>query len=169
MTRILAFKCANLKNRHELLAFKQISTTNETSRIITTYTNDHSKIRQICQKYWHLLTSDPTIGPFVPPMPLITYRRATSVGDLLVQIEFKGYNRGDPCTSVGTFQCGSCSYCRYMDTRKNVYLPNGIHFVPRHYANCQTTGVVYMLLCNCNCFYVGKTLQKLMAKAFLPH
>lgn len=34
---------------------------------------------QIYKKYRHLLTSDPTIGPFVPPTPLITYRWATSV------------------------------------------------------------------------------------------
>lgn len=118
------------------------------------------------KKYWHLLTSDPTVGRFVPPFPMITYRQATSVGDLLVQSEFRGSVRGDPCKTVGTFPCGSCSYCKYMNTRKNIYLPNGMPFKPKHYSNCQTTGVVYLILCNCNCFYVGKTVQKLWQRLY---
>lgn len=70
---------------------------------MTTYTNDHFKLMEICKKYWHLLTADPIIGPFVPPTPIITYRWATSVGDLLVKIEFCGQNRGDPWKNGGDF------------------------------------------------------------------
>lgn len=90
------------------------------------------------------------------------------VCDMLVQSEFEGSNRGDPCKTVGTFTCGTCSYCKYMDTRKDIYLPNGMHFNPRHYSNCQTTGVVYLLLCSCSCFCVGKT-TKIMAETISPY
>lgn len=58
----------------------------------------------------------------------------------------------------GTFPCGSCAYCRYMDTRKNIQLPNGWRFNLKHFANCQTMGVVYPLQCGCGCYYIGKTI-----------
>lgn len=125
-----------------------------------------SKLTQIYKKCWHLLTSDPTVGPFVPLFPMITYRWAASVGDRLVQSEFRSSMRGDPCKVVGTFPCGSCSYCKYMNTRKNIYLPNGRPFKAKHYSNCQTTGVVYLILCSCNCFYIGKTIQKLWQRLY---
>lgn len=41
-----------------------------------------------------------------------------------------------------------------------------MHFIPKHHSNCQTMGVVYMLLCSCNCFYVGKTVQKLWQRLY---
>lgn len=28
---------------------------------------------------------------------------------------------------------------------------------PRHFPNCKTPGVIYLLTCQCKCFYVGKT------------
>lgn len=113
---------------------------------------------QKSNKYWHILISDPTIGPFVPPTPLVTFRRATSVGDMLVKSELKGSTRGDPCKVMSTFPRGSCAYCRYMDTRKNVQLPNGWTFISKHFANCQTTDL--------GCYYIGKTIQKLWKKIY---
>lgn len=106
------------------------------------------------------------VGHLVPPRPAITYRRATSIGDLLVQSEFQGSTRGDPCKTLGTFQCGACTYCKYMNTNKDIFLPKCMSFFPKHYASCQTTGVVYLLLCSCNCFYVGKTTKKLWQRLY---
>lgn len=37
---------------------------------------------------------------------------------------------------------------------------------PKHYANCQTTFVVYLLQCECGCYYVGKTIQKLCKRLY---
>lgn len=44
-----------------------------------------------------------------------------------------------------------------MDTRKPITLPNGGKFKPKYYVNCRTPGVVYLISCECGCFYVGKT------------
>lgn len=109
------------KNRHNLLFShkKEVTNPNEYTRIITTYANKHLKVKQIFNKLWHILPSDPTIGPFVPSAPLVTYRRVSSVGDILVKSEFKGCTRGDPCKLLGTFPCDSCKCCCYMDTPKN--------------------------------------------------
>lgn len=134
--------------RHDLLFLKRVkSPETQNSRIITTYTNDHPRVKGILDKYWHLLTSDPTMGPLVPP-----------VGDLIVQSYFRGSNRGDPC--------GSCNYYKYMNPRKNIRLPNGNLFVPRRFSNCQTIGVVYLLQCSCGCYYIGETIQKLWQRIY---
>lgn len=42
-------------------------------------------------------------------------------------------------------------------------------FRPTHYANCSTSGVVYLLICQCGCFYVGyvgKTKQEFHKRSF---
>lgn len=54
----------------------------------------------------------------------------------------------------------------YIDSRKTIHLPNGMCFFPKHYSNCQTAGVVYLILCSCNCFYVEKTIQKLWQRLY---
>lgn len=109
-----AFSRVDSKNRHNLLfSKKDKSTNNEDTRNITTYSNDQLKVKQIFGKYWHLLTSDPSVGPFVPPAPLVTYRYASSVGDLLVKansrappevthVHFLAHSLVDPVPIVNT-------------------------------------------------------------------
>lgn len=109
---------------------------------------------------------DPNVGPFVPNVPSFTFRRARSLQDQLVASEFKEGGRKDPCKLFGSFTCGGCGYCRFMNTSKNLLLPNGEKYSPRHFANCSTPGVVYLLLCECACFYVGKTAQEFWRFAY---
>lgn len=40
-------------------------------------------------------------------------------------------------------------------------LPNGETLSPHFSANCVTTGVVYLMLCTYQAFYVGKTIREL--------
>lgn len=54
--------------------------------------------------------------------PQITYRRAPSLRDKLVQSEYKETTNTIQ-RITGTFRCGHCSYCQYMDTRKLITLP----------------------------------------------
>lgn len=61
--------------------------------------------------------------------------------------EFRGGGRRDPCKRTGTFTCGRCNYCQFLNTSKNIILPNGERYEPKHYANCQTPSVVYIRLC----------------------
>lgn len=72
----------------------------------------------------------------------------------LVHSEFIKKNIVKYCV---TFPCGHCGYCNYMNTRKNIILPNGVNFYPKHYINCRTSGIVYLLTCDCGSFCVGKT------------
>lgn len=87
-----------------------------------------------------------TIGRFISKTLCITFRWAISIKDYIIQSEFKG-----------TFTCGGCSYRRYIYTGSSPTLPNRQMFKVWHYANCKTCGVVYLMLCECDSFYVGKT------------
>lgn len=53
-----------------------------------------------------------------------------------------------------------------MCTDKKIILPNGQIFHPKHYTNCRTFGIVYLLLCNCGCYYVGKAKMKIWRRAY---
>lgn len=44
-----------------------------------------------------------------------------------------------------------------LNTDREIFLPNVRLYKPRHFANCKTPGVVYLLTCYCKMFYVGKT------------
>lgn len=148
-----AYHKAKNKIRSDLLfSHKQVETDNQT-RVVTQYTSQHKQIRQILQKYWHLFYIDATLAPLLKDCPLITLMRAPSLQDKLAHSKLtmkKNINK-----YCGTFPCGHCRYCKYLDTRKNIILPNGEDF--KHYANSYTAGIVYLLTCECGCFYIGKT------------
>lgn len=153
-----AFKRARGQLRHNILFSKKTAPTSQpTIRVITTYNKQHGTLKNILQKHWHLLQIDPNLKPHITATPTITYRKARSLGDYLVKSEYTGNFRSDTCKRLGTFTCGGCSCCRYMNTKNKFKLPNGRMYRPRHFSNCKTPGVVYLLTCQCGCFYVGKT------------
>ena len=154
-----SFQRANGQIRSHLLvqSGKKSPVGSDTTRLITKYHTQHQKTRGILKQFWHLLSFDPQLGPFVPKEPAITYRRACSLKDHLVASEFKDNFRKDPCKRRGTFTCGGCSICRYINIERDIVLPNGRPYRPRHFANCKTFGVIYLLTCQCKRFYVGKT------------
>lgn len=143
----------------------QTENTDNSTRIITCFSNQHLIIKKIVKKYWHILTLDPQASPFVPGFPGFTFRRTKSLEDKLVSSEFKS-DKKDPCKLVGTFPCGGCNHCRYMNINRHLTLLNGEFFKPRHCANCKTKGIVYLLLCDCSCFYVGKKKMELWQRAY---
>lgn len=108
---------------------------------------------------------DSLFAPFVPNLPALAYRRATSVGDKLEDSEYKPY-KGDICKTLGMFACGGCSYCQYMHKRINIDLPNRHTFHPKHYVNCKTPSIVYLLTCECGCYYIGKTINEFWKRIY---
>lgn len=52
-----------------------------------------------------------------------------------------------------------------MNIRPNTILPNGRAYRPHHFFNCKTEGVVYLLTCQCQQLYVGKTKLKFHLRA----
>lgn len=123
--------------------------------VITRYWQQHRQIKVILHKYWYFLSMDTILAPFVLTQPLITYRRAPSLRDKLVHSKYQT-NKHDSGKPTGTFRRGNCNYCQDMNTGKNISLPNVEKFRSRHFVNCCSAGVMYLLQCECNCYYVGK-------------
>lgn len=137
-------------------SYKVLIVSSSSTRIITTYNKQHKAVKRNIEKHWHLLQIDPTLNPHIPTIPAITYCRARSLKDQLVRSEYVGTFRSHPCKRLGTFTCGGCPHCRYMNIQPNTILPNGKPYRPKHFANCKTFGVIYLLTCQCMSFYVGK-------------
>lgn len=85
------YKRAIESNRNYLLyGTKKDKNTDNNTRIIIKYSSQHSKIWNVIQKYWHLLSMDPNIDRFIFKMPSITFRPATSIKDHIIHSEYKG-------------------------------------------------------------------------------
>lgn len=83
-----------------------------------------------------------------------------SLKDKLVQSDFKEVLSKEHCPAQGTFPCGHCSRCPLMRKEKSFLLPNGETFRPLHFAICQTHALVYLMLCEFNACYIGKTKRQ---------
>lgn len=61
-----AYKQACLKTRHDPI-FSKESNKKKTNpiRIITKFSNQHKTVKNIIERYWHVLKLDSTIGPFI--------------------------------------------------------------------------------------------------------
>lgn len=138
-----------------------MSKCDEDIRIILRLSNEHQNICSILSKHWEILTEELSLMGLATKNPQITYRRAGSLGEILTQSEYRGDQRKDPCKVWGYYPCGLCLFCAVIGQRKSLTLPNGECFHFKHFANCKTQGVVYLLSCQCGVFYVGKTRQEL--------
>lgn len=107
---------------------------------------------------WHFLSVDPVVSKYVANKPEITYRRSRSIGDSLVHSH---YAPAAPPTGVtggkGTFKCGNCDQCPWIREGTGCPLPRGGYYKSKTYADCSTTGIVYLAMCLCGAFYIGKT------------
>lgn len=126
-----AFIKAQQKSRPDLL-FKHESgamtqkENDEPSRMFLRYSNQHTQIIIffLC-KHWSILTDDPTITQFVSPTPSITFKRASSLKDKVVQSEYADTSKRTHFSIKCTFTCGHCSCCPLINKDKRFILPNG--------------------------------------------
>ena len=127
------------------------------------YTNQTNSIKQIIKNNWDILRSDTTLAPVFSEPPQFAVKRAPTLKDKLV----KNYI---PATKpktflvkpIGTFQCGACRHCPHIN--KSTTFTNAMgtrSFHCKHFANCNSTHVVYRLDCKCGCFYIGLTKRRL--------
>lgn len=148
-----------IRQTRETLLFRpqtKNSKKNDLTRIIMRFSVQHKQIYNIIKRHWSILTDDDRVKHFIPPVPSVTFKRASSLKDKLVKSEYHKTNKKH-CSVYGTFPCGHCAHCPLIRKEKVFTLPNGQVFRPKHFVNCQTCGVVYLMTCECGAFYVGKT------------
>lgn len=152
-----AYLRAKNQNRASLLHNTSCKKANPGVRLITTYSNQHQQTRDILKKYWYLLMGDEKVAKHLNPYPEITFRRCRSLRDSLVHSHYESHSAKIKETDRGSRPCHQCSYCRYILASRSLLLPNDHLFKPRFAVTCQSIGIVYIMLCECKMFYIGKT------------
>ncbi|XP_068115282.1 zinc finger protein 27-like [Hyperolius riggenbachi] len=154
-----AYKRAKTADRTTLLIKKnKDNPSNNFTRLITRFNDQNREVDRILARHWHVLTNDKIVRDFVAPSPQVTYKRSKTLRDSVTSSHFWGKTGPQRhCTVTGTYSCGGCVYCQYLQVGRSVVLPNGRQWNLRHFVNCNTVGVIYLLYCRCGCFYIGKT------------
>ncbi|OCT87801.1 hypothetical protein XELAEV_18021500mg [Xenopus laevis] len=63
----------------------------------------------------------------------------------------------------GCYKCGNCVACPFIEKTTSIRGCSDIdEFKLRHFMNCKTPGIVYIMRCICNKLYVGKTRQRIL-------
>lgn len=139
---------------------KKPSSSNDAVRFITTYSAHRNVLQNILSNNWHFLAEHHILGKHVQSAPELVFHRVCSLRDQLTSSHYT-FEKPHRIGPKGTFRCGDCPRCPWVREGKWFVLPNGELFVPRTFANCGTRGVVYLMLCICKAFYVGKTIREL--------
>lgn len=66
----------------------------------------------------------------------------------------------DPCINRGLFPCGECPQCKIIDNGLHDLTIHGVHLRGNHFANCNTKSIIYLLVCKCKAYYIGKTKRR---------
>lgn len=153
---------------------------------VTTFNYAHSDIRRTLSKNWFILKSDPILKDIIPERPILTFRRAPTIKNIVAPSRLKQHKKkGVPegLLKKGSYRCGSKRCCCCEEIQHNC-----THFSSRstqeefgikYHLTCHTSYVIYLLECICGAQYVGRTIQKLhlrinkhranVRKGFLHH
>lgn len=167
----------NIKHNNNILS----------SNFVTTFCDAHPTIRRILNDKWFILRNDPILKDLIPTRPLITFRRAPTIKNLLAPSRLKQHRNINAELSSnrenGSFKCAQprCKCCDII--KHNVTSFKSTHskeiFPIKYNLTCQSQYVIYLVECTCGHQYVGRTIQKLhlrlnkhrsnIKKGFLQH
>ena len=112
-------------------------------------------VPKIIKSHWHILQSTPNLSDIFDKPPLIAHKRDRNIRDRLVHSKLKC----NATPSPGSTPCGAadCTMCPFVLSDLKVRAPQCTFTIKRHF-NCQSTNVIYVLLCTlCGALYVGET------------
>ncbi|CAJ0967399.1 unnamed protein product [Ranitomeya imitator] len=137
-------------------------------RFISTFNHRWEEMRQIFDKHWSVLTTDPTLRDCLSTRPLMTARRSNNIKDLLVHSHYVAKPQ-DPFRAgkqkSGFFPCGDCLACRNMVRSSTFTSSDGTReFKIKEHITCSTTFVVYYATCTCKLIYIGLTSRELRVR-----
>lgn len=91
-----AYQHAPPRNRENLLheihksrIYNEKSNNQGQTRLILTFSENDKDVCSIIHKHWDILSKDPTLSQLVTSHPVFTYKRNTSIGDLLTHSHFQ--------------------------------------------------------------------------------
>ncbi|OCT78183.1 hypothetical protein XELAEV_18029290mg [Xenopus laevis] len=150
----------------------QAITKSERKVFVTKYTTASHFVAHTVKKHWHHLQTDAIIGARCQEAPMLAYKRGRNLKDMLV----KGNNKAHYSIphflqnpKPGNYKCFNCSICNSMIQTTSFSHPRtSQRFQIKQRITCQSTYVVYALVCPCGLYYIGKTIQKLKDR-FIKH
>lgn len=139
---------------------------NQQIRFITPYNSRSNEMRAALNKHWDLLLIDDTLRKHLPRAPSITNRRPKNVKDLLVTSHHVGTCPNlFPASKGSKWGCNRCDNCvacpNVMQMTKFWDSSKSKKFTIAHTINCNTSFVVYIVMCPCGLIYVGRTSREL--------
>lgn len=120
-------------------------------------------------KHWDILMKDRILGTALPPRPMFICKRAPTLRDVLApSVVDPPVIKENRIFSFlpGFYACGKCPPCRQckhiIKRRKEFTAPTtGRTYPIKNLITCNTTGVVFVLECDCGLQYIGRTSRPL--------
>ncbi|XP_069592039.1 uncharacterized protein [Ranitomeya imitator] len=165
-----AYNRARNTNRHDLLYSKTDKQKVDSTRMITQYHSQWSKMYEVMKKHWPILMADKTLRQYIPPAPAITARRCDNLRDHLVRSFYTPTNqpqifKGKKVIKTwGCKPCRKCIACPNIEEAKEFFSSDGKKFTITHTINCSTQTVIYYAKCPCSLVYVGLTTRALKVR-----
>lgn len=138
---------------------------------ITTYNQNYRHIKNILEKNWHLLLSDPYLKEIIPKRPPMIFKRAKTLKNKIAPSNFsrqKSTNNQTRKSITGSYRCqhSKCLCCQTISHGKKSFVSTatGESFEIKQNMNCGSTYVIYLLECSCKLQYIGRTSQALRAR-----
>ena len=153
---------ARMLRREDLLTPQSRSNSSTRVPLVTTYHPNLPNLPAITGAYLPLLYISPRLQQAIPEKPVIAYKRAKNLRDLLVNAQLKP---SFLLPALGSTPCGSsrCLTCQHIRTGTTVQSTSTGHsFNVRATATGKTSNVIYVIECKlCNVQYVGETQNAL--------
>lgn len=158
-----SYKRAANNNREALLEPPVVKPPLDRLTFVSTFCAMTNEIQKSVRKHWRILNC---CTDKIPP-PLFSLKRGYSLRDQLVHMR----PRNEEPRAVGTlwdmpaiqghFPCGSCSVCHQTKHTENIDIGTTKPWRQLSFTNCNSTNLIYLIICPCNKSYVGMTTRKL--------
>lgn len=150
-----------LKGRKEKSDENTVKHKKPSCAFITKFHSNHKKTESIMKRHWHVLRSDPILGPLLPNRPVFTYRKAQNLNQQISQ-KILDPPKIPKLKGKGFHRCGVCIGCRTTGGLKPAVFKykshvTNVEFECKPATSCGTKNVIYLLQCPCGLQYVGRT------------
>ena len=139
------------------------STKTPQSRKLTiniTYHPAFSKLKNILKTIHLLLTPDREHVDVFSQIPVVGFRRAKSLKDILVPAKLPQKDNETGCGKCGSSRCDVCNYLEASRTFSNKNASKEYE-IRKGALNCNSTNIIYLMQCKvCSLKYVGSTKTK---------
>lgn len=139
----------------------------EVPSLVLDFNVQFKDIEKIIRRHWYILKEDKHLQKILPEKPLIIYKRAPTLRDIIVNnvVEPPPKNKFSFLNGKGFYPCKYCYACTHakkkIQGKKQEFkaTSTGNIYPIKDFINCYTEGVVYILQCSCNLQYVGRTIE----------